>query len=139
MWSRAAVATCLIAASLACGGSAGAGPAPAVVVSIKPIHSLVAGVMDGIGAPQLLIEGAGSPHSYALRPSEARALADQILARAPVALRMIKEAMNEGYDLDLPKGLAIEAKAFALAFSTDDQREGVAAFLEKRKPVFRGR
>jgi enoyl-CoA hydratase len=71
--------------------------------------------------------------------AEARALADQILARAPVALRMIKEAMNEGYDLDLPKGLAIEAKAFALAFSTDDQREGVAAFLEKRKAAFRGR
>jgi zinc transport system substrate-binding protein len=75
MWSRAAVATCLIAASgLVCGWSAAAEPAPAVVASIKPIHSLVAGVMDGIGAPQLLVEGAGSPHSYALRPSEARAL-----------------------------------------------------------------
>jgi zinc transport system substrate-binding protein len=77
MRSRAAVATCLIAgAGLACGGSAAAGPAPAVVVSIKPIQSLVGGVMDGIGAPQLLIEGAGSPHSFALRPSQARALAE---------------------------------------------------------------
>ena len=46
----------------------------AVVVSIKPIHSLVAGVMEGVGTPQLLMEGAGSPHSYALRPSQARAL-----------------------------------------------------------------
>jgi enoyl-CoA hydratase len=70
---------------------------------------------------------------------EARALADKLLARAPVALRMIKEAMNEGYDLDLPKGLAIEAKAWAVAFSTDDAREGVAAFLEKRKARFQGR
>jgi zinc transport system substrate-binding protein len=48
--------------------------APAVVASIKPIHSLVAGVMEGIGEPFLLVKGAGSEHSYSLRPSEARAL-----------------------------------------------------------------
>ena len=59
---------------LAARGSAGADGAPAVVVSIKPIHSLVAGVMEGLGTPELLIEGGGSPHSYALRPSQARAL-----------------------------------------------------------------
>jgi len=70
--------------------------------------------------------------------AEARALAEKLAAKAPIALQMIKEAMNEGYDLDLPKGLALEAKAWAVAFSTDDKREGVAAFLEKRKPTFRG-
>jgi enoyl-CoA hydratase len=70
---------------------------------------------------------------------EARALADKAMARAPVALRMIKEAMNEGFDLDLPKALAIEAKAWAVAFSTEDAREGVAAFLEKRTARFQGR
>lgn len=48
--------------------------APQVVVSIKPIHSLVAGVMQGVAQPQLLIKGGGSPHGYVLRPSEARAL-----------------------------------------------------------------
>jgi zinc transport system substrate-binding protein len=48
--------------------------APAVVASIKPIHSLVAGVMEGIGEPFLLVKGAGSEHSYSLRSSEARAL-----------------------------------------------------------------
>ena len=48
--------------------------APAVVVSIKPIHGLVASVMAGAARPQLLIEGVGSPHSYALRPSQAQAL-----------------------------------------------------------------
>jgi zinc transport system substrate-binding protein len=47
---------------------------PAVVVSILPIHSLVAGVMQGVGEPTLIVKGAGSPHSYALRPSEAAAL-----------------------------------------------------------------
>jgi zinc transport system substrate-binding protein len=45
-----------------------------VVVSIKPVHSLVAGVMDGTGEPTLLVKGTASEHSYSLRPSEARAL-----------------------------------------------------------------
>jgi enoyl-CoA hydratase len=71
--------------------------------------------------------------------AEARALAEKILARPAIALRMIKEAMNEGYDLDLPKALAIEAKAWAVAFASEDRTEGVTAFLEKRKPAFKGR
>ena len=45
-----------------------------VVASIKPVHSLVAGVMQGIGEPALLVKGASSPHGYSLRPSDARAL-----------------------------------------------------------------
>jgi zinc transport system substrate-binding protein len=49
--------------------------APKTVVTIKPVHSLVAGVMAGIAEPTLLIDGAGSPHDHALKPSEARALA----------------------------------------------------------------
>ena len=52
----------------------GAYAAPEVVVSIKPIHALVAGVMDGIGTPRLIIEGGASPHTYQMRPSEAEAL-----------------------------------------------------------------
>ena len=62
---------------LALMGSAGAPVAAAeidVVASIKPVHSLVAGVMEGIGKPALLVKGTGSEHSYSLRPSEARAL-----------------------------------------------------------------
>ena len=54
--------------------SSGAEAAPKVVASIKPVHSLVAGVMAGVAEPVLLVKGAGSPHSYSLRPSEARAL-----------------------------------------------------------------
>lgn len=49
--------------------------APPVVVSVKPVHSLVAGVMEGIAAPRLLITGGASPHTYSLKPSDARALA----------------------------------------------------------------
>jgi zinc transport system substrate-binding protein len=48
--------------------------APDVVVSIKPIHSLVAGVMAGVGEPQLIVSGGSSPHVYSLRPSDARKL-----------------------------------------------------------------
>ena len=56
---------------------AAAGPALAfdgVVASIKPVHSLVAGVMQGVGEPELIVKGNASPHTYALRPSEAAAL-----------------------------------------------------------------
>lgn len=45
--------------------------APNVVATIKPLHSLVAGVMEGVGTPELLIEGAASPHGFSLRPSDA--------------------------------------------------------------------
>jgi zinc transport system substrate-binding protein len=49
---------------------------PAVVASIAPLHSLVAMVMDGVGSPRLLLRGSASPHGYALRPSQRRALAE---------------------------------------------------------------
>jgi zinc transport system substrate-binding protein len=56
---------------------ASTGPAAAqtkVVVSIKPLHALVAGVMAGVGTPDLLVKGAASPHTYAMKPSDAKAL-----------------------------------------------------------------
>ncbi|MFN7089775.1 MAG: zinc ABC transporter substrate-binding protein ZnuA [Allorhizobium sp.] len=51
-----------------------AAAAPDVVVSIKPVHSLVASIMKGVGEPSLIVEGAASPHTYSLKPSNARAL-----------------------------------------------------------------
>ena len=65
----------LAAAALAAGSTiAAAAEVPAVVASIKPIHSLVAGVMDGVGEPSLLVRGGASPHTWSLRPSDAHAL-----------------------------------------------------------------
>jgi zinc transport system substrate-binding protein len=55
--------------------SAPAHAGPNVLVSIKPLHSIVAAVMEGAGAPELLLTGAASPHSYALKPSDARKIA----------------------------------------------------------------
>jgi zinc transport system substrate-binding protein len=48
--------------------------APKVVVTVKPIHSLVAAVMEGVGTPALIVKGGASPHTYSLKPSDARAL-----------------------------------------------------------------
>lgn len=62
-------------ALLLAAGSAQAADAPKVVVSVKPIHGLVASVMQGVGSPELLVKGAASEHSYTLKPSDARALA----------------------------------------------------------------
>ncbi len=77
------------------------------------------------------------PHDQLI--PEARALAEKLLAKSPVTLRLLKQAMNEGYGLPLEAGLAVEAKAWAVAFATEDRTEGVAAFLEKRKAAFKGR
>ena len=65
--------TALVAALL-CAAPVTALAGPRVVVTVKPLHSLVAGVMAGIGEPELIVRGAGSPHTYQLKPSEARLL-----------------------------------------------------------------
>ncbi len=69
----------------------------------------------------------------------AREMAAKILAKGPVAVRTAKMAMNRGLDLDLGNACALEANGFALGFSTEDQTEGMTAFLEKRTAVFKGR
>ena len=56
------------------GGAASAAERSGVVVSIKPLHSLVAAVMQGVGEPKLIVQGAGSEHSYSLKPSDAQAI-----------------------------------------------------------------
>lgn len=57
-------------------GSVQAADAPVVVTSIKPVHSLVSAIMQGVGKPELIVDGAASPHTYNLKPSNARALQD---------------------------------------------------------------
>ena len=67
------------------------------------------------------------------------ALATQLAAAAPLALRGILDCVNTGGECGIEEGLAYEAAQFGLVFSTDDMREGTSAFLDKRKPDFRGR
>ncbi len=66
------------------------------------------------------------------------AMADQLAAAAPLALKGILEAVLEGGECAIDQGLAFETQGFAIAFSTDDMREGTSAFLERRKPSFKG-
>jgi enoyl-CoA hydratase len=67
------------------------------------------------------------------------ALARTIASRGPIAVRLAKEAWRRGQSLDLAQACAVEADLFALAFATEDRREGMRAFLEKRAPAFGGR
>ena len=69
---------------------------------------------------------------------EAQNLAKKLLARPPFGLRVIKGVMNCGINASLKEGLEIERQGFTILFSTEDKKEGMAAFLEKRKPRFQG-
>lgn len=66
-------------------------------------------------------------------------LAIRITGQAPLALRYAKEAINNGMEMDLERGLPLEANLLGICFSTSDQKEGMKAFLEKRKPLFQGK
>jgi enoyl-CoA hydratase len=69
---------------------------------------------------------------------EARGMARTIASRAQVAVMMAKQLINEGVNVDLETGLALVSKGFAVCFATNDQKEGMKAFLEKRDPKFTG-
>jgi len=69
---------------------------------------------------------------------EAKALAHKLAAKAPVARALIKQAINVGLEGSLSEGLGFEAAQFGLAFNTEDRREGVTAFLEKRQATWKG-
>src|SRR3954466_13681672 len=71
--------------------------------------------------------------------TEAKKLAAQLAAAAPIALRYIINAINKGAEMPFAEACQYEATLFGLVASTDDMREGTAAFLEKRRPVFRGK
>jgi enoyl-CoA hydratase len=71
--------------------------------------------------------------------TEARKLAAQLARNAPIAMRYIINAINKGMEMPFAEACQYEATLFGLVASTDDMREGTAAFLEKRKPAFRGR
>jgi enoyl-CoA hydratase len=71
--------------------------------------------------------------------SEARALAAEIATKPPIAVQLAKDAILKSFDLSIEQGLDYERKNFYLLFASDDMREGMAAFIEKRKPTFKGR
>ncbi|MBL8185813.1 MAG: enoyl-CoA hydratase/isomerase family protein [Blastocatellia bacterium] len=78
-------------------------------------------------------------HTAAELVAKTLELAEKIADKAPIALQLCKEAVKFASRSNLDEGLRREVDLFAICFSTEDKEEGVAAFLEKRKPVFKGR
>lgn len=66
----------------------------------------------------------------------AKAMAQKVMAQAPLAVMLAKDAINRGLDMDLVSGQAYESQVFGECFATADQKEGMKAFLEKRKAAF---
>jgi enoyl-CoA hydratase len=99
-----------------------------MVLTGEPIDArtaLAAGLVVEVAPPELTVE-------------RALALAATIAAKPPLAVQAAKAAMLKAWELPLEAALAFERDAFAGLFATADRREGIAAFREKRKPVFRG-
>jgi enoyl-CoA hydratase len=93
---------------------------------IDATAALEFGVVNRIVEPDELLVVAGD-------------LANQIAALAPLAIRACLKAVNEGLKLPFDEGLELERELFASLFETEDAKEGTRAFLEKRKPLFKGR
>jgi enoyl-CoA hydratase len=70
---------------------------------------------------------------------ESLAFAAEVAELAPLAIRACLQAVTRGIEMSVEDGLELEARLFSELFATEDVREGTRAFLEKRKPVFRGR
>lgn len=70
---------------------------------------------------------------------EAKRLAQQVAQKAPIATQLAKEAVLKAFELPLQEGLLLERKNFYMLFGTEDQKEGMAAFAEKRRPEFEGK
>jgi enoyl-CoA hydratase/carnithine racemase len=69
---------------------------------------------------------------------EAMAAATKIAGQSPLAVKMNKELVEAAYETTLATGVALERRLFHSLFAFDDQKEGMAAFIEKRKPDFKG-
>ena len=97
-----------------------AGPAPKVVVTVKPVHALVAQIMAGVGEPQLLVEGSASPHTFTLKPSAARAIEQaDIFIRVSESTEPFTHRIVEG----LPKSVALVTLALGRERKTEHVRD----------------
>lgn len=65
--------------------------------------------------------------------------ANKIIKKGPIALKLAKLVVNHGFDVDIKSGLLMEKLAQSILFNSSDKQEGIAAFLEKREPIFKGK
>ena len=94
--------------------------------TIDANEALRIGLVNKVVEPEKLME-------------EAEKLAIKIASKSSIQLRFIKELVNKGTQIGLASACAMEVSYFSTCFSTEDQKEGMSAFLEKRKPVFKGK
>ena len=107
----------------------GVGRAKELIFSGDPIDAKEAeriGLVNKVVATQALLE-------------EAKKLANLYKERPPAVLKLVKAAINDGIQMSLAQGLDYEAKCATLVSFTEDYKEGMRAFVEKRKPVFQGK
>jgi enoyl-CoA hydratase len=107
----------------------GPGKAKQLVFTGKRISAVEAhriGLVDEVYAPETLLD-------------EAVKMAKTIAANAPIAVRYAKIQINQSMQINNDMATAVEAGLFGLCFATQDQKEGMGAFLEKRKPAFQGK
>lgn len=93
---------------------------------ISAEEALSAGLINRVVPTELYLE-------------EAVKMAKEISIQSPVAIRLAKESVLKAFDSGLQEGLYFERKNFYMCFTSDDQKEGMKAFVEKRKPVFEGK
>ena len=94
-----------------------------VIISAQEAQEI--GLVNKVFPPETLME-------------ETRKTANLIASKGRAAVRAVKQAVNRGFDVDLRNGCAMEVDAFAIAFTSPDAKEGLTAFLEKRKQDFKG-
>lgn len=108
---------------------AGKGIAKELIFSARILTASEAkdyGIVNKVCAPETLL-------------SDVKSVASEIAKKGPVAVQMAKKAVSEGFDLPLPQGLEKEMTSFPKCFVTEDLKEGLTAFLEKRPAQFKGK
>lgn len=93
---------------------------------VKADEALQIGLVDFVYPPEELM-------------AQARALAENIVKQSPIAVKFSKVAINRGLQVDIDSGIAIENEMFGMCFATEDKKEGMGAFLEKRSPTFQNK
>merc|ERR1711864_11131 len=92
-------------------------------VPISATEAASAGLVSKIFPPETLVD-------------EAVKTADKIASHSKIAVQICKEATNAAYELSLREGMRFEKRLFQSTFATNDRKEGMSAFVEKRKPVW---
>ncbi|MBN1381026.1 MAG: enoyl-CoA hydratase/isomerase family protein [Deltaproteobacteria bacterium] len=111
---------------------------PRLIGRMKALEMILyADIIDVQAAKEMGLVNRVVPHDSLL--SEALKLAGDLTAKSPLALKYAKEAVLKGMDMTLAQGMRLEADLYFLLHTTDDRREGIEAFREKRSPKFTGK